>query len=347
MTCQSLAALVLIGMVAACATPGAQDRLAWAEAEIDRHAPPLPTAWEWRTFPFEAGELRWGIAEAENAKGTILFMPGFTTFIEYYAGALTRWHENGYTVIGLDLPGQGGSDGRADHPDRPWSGDMEDYSRIVSTFAAAALPDQPRPLIASGHSFGGHIAFLAQADGTLDADALILHMPSFRVRSRIVPEGPTLAILGVQERIGLGGALVPGGQIYRIDRDMLSGDNPCTYNDQRSALQRAYYITNPAFRVSAPTAEWVAGMDRSGKRLAEEADLSHVDIPVLALIAENDRVIFNDRTIEICGDQLPQCRLVRFKDTGHCFYTEPEATRLAADRQILQFADIVASTFSP
>ncbi|ADM09378.1 lysophospholipase L2, putative [Parvularcula bermudensis HTCC2503] len=306
---------------------------------IATYSPPLPETWEWREAPFDDGTLRWGIATAEEPKGTLLFLPGFSQFIELEADLLTKWHAAGYTVVALDLPGQGQSDGRQDYPTLPWSGDMSAYGDVIAAFAAGNLADLPRPFIPIAYSFAGNAVLHAITEETLTADAVVLMMPAFRVRTGPWPEFPAFPFLAVADGLGFGEALVPTSQEFRLDTELFSATPVCRFRPDRSYLTNAYFLTRPEYQVSPPTIAWVNGLERSGYSFANTSALEEVSVPILTLIAGKDALIDNSRTRTICSSKLSNCTLIEFSEAGHCTYTEPDShIQIVADR-VIRFAD--------
>lgn len=71
-----------------------------------------------------------------------------------------------YTVVAVDLPGFGGTQA----PQGVWG--LDDYARFVSHFLQKIKA--PHVAVLVGHSNGGAIAIRGLANGTLDADKLVL-----------------------------------------------------------------------------------------------------------------------------------------------------------------------------
>ncbi len=71
---------------------------------------PRPDTWQWETFTPEKGiDLRTGTVDAENAKGTVIFVPGFTGTIDMSMETITQLNRAGYRVAAIEYRGQGKS----------------------------------------------------------------------------------------------------------------------------------------------------------------------------------------------------------------------------------------------
>lgn len=71
-----------------------------------------------------------------------------------------------HTVIGIDLPGFGGTS----RPQEPW--DVGEYAKFVRSVLQKLGYDQPHAMI--GHSLGGRICIKAIGEGILSPDRLVL-----------------------------------------------------------------------------------------------------------------------------------------------------------------------------
>ena len=80
---------------------------------------PSPVNWQWSEFKTnDEAILRTGRVNAENAKGTIVFVPGFTGTLELSMDVISSLHAAGYNVAGVEYRGQGGSYRALDNPEK-------------------------------------------------------------------------------------------------------------------------------------------------------------------------------------------------------------------------------------
>ena len=81
-----------------------------AVAYLEGKVTPNPSGWKFDTFYPEAGiELRTGTIDSENAKGTVIFVPGFTGTIEMSMGTISQLNNAGFRVAAIEYRGQGKS----------------------------------------------------------------------------------------------------------------------------------------------------------------------------------------------------------------------------------------------
>jgi hypothetical protein len=126
-------------------TPVTDEQRAQAVEYLKGKVTPVPPAWQWETFTPEAGvDLRTGTLEADSAKGTIVFVPGFTGTIEMSMGTITRLNQAGFRVAAIEYRGQGKSYRPISNPEK---GYVEDFDLLASDVAKYAnhvqRPNEP------------------------------------------------------------------------------------------------------------------------------------------------------------------------------------------------------------
>ena len=106
---------------------------------------PTPASWQWNTFSAEPGiELRTGLVDAQNAKGTIIVVPGWTGFAELSMHSIVAFNKAGYRVAHIEYRGQGKSTRLLPNPEK---GHVESYVARAKEVAAYAetvrIKDKP------------------------------------------------------------------------------------------------------------------------------------------------------------------------------------------------------------
>ena len=317
----------------------ADSDLARARAYLAANLAPLPDGWAWTDVAGEDARLRMGHAGLEDAAAVVLFVPGFTSTAELYAETYADWRADGFGVAALDLPGQGGSERRADDPEKPWAHPhsanvLHAYGRAVrdGVRALAAMTDAPIVLV--GESLGGHAALRAAADHDLPLAALVLEVPGIEAT---LPRG-TEAVTGLLSRLGYRDAYGPGqGRWARTVFDAPYDAARCGDRDDRRFLLGAMYAVNPALRVGGPSNGWIADFQASGRQLREPGALDRVTVPVLTILAGRDVIVENAAAEEACAN-LADCRTVTIEDATHCLPAEDEAVRAEAARLVAEVA---------
>jgi alpha-beta hydrolase superfamily lysophospholipase len=142
-------------------------------------------------------ELRVGVLPAKGeARGDILYLPGFADRLDNHGPLFTAWSEKGFRVVSFDYPGHGESRGRKNSINRFGFAALADFASQVE---AATREDSHRPLLLAGWSTGGLLAVrILQAGPTLGRDpkGVLLFAPGVSVYTLVGKNGfvtePTL-----------------------------------------------------------------------------------------------------------------------------------------------------------
>ena len=100
------------------------------------------------------------LSPSANPRGSIIFSPGRTEFIEKYLETVTDFIERGFNVLVIDPRGQGLSDRLLDDRLKSYVDDFQDYSEDFGFVIKEFEPLLPKPHIVMGHSMGGHGALV-------------------------------------------------------------------------------------------------------------------------------------------------------------------------------------------
>lgn len=308
-------------------TPADQDR---AAAYVQQNMPPFPD-WTWGDHDFGQGTVRYGVTGNTDAATTLIFLPGYSTSLEFYGDLVRPWYEQGYRVVGMDLPGQGGSSRRADNPEKAWSGNIKEYADITASFIDFISRELDTDVILVGDSFGGHVALrTAQEHPELPLRGLLTNVPALHLHTPGFPPALAKGMTKSATALGLGHLYVPGQGNWSLSWDVDPETFHCGLREDRVFMNESLYTLHPEFRVGGPTHEWFAGVERSGRLLAQNADIA---LPITVVVADRDMVVKNDRAIQMCTDTLENCQLHHL-DAEHCLNLESQDT-------IDQFNDIV------
>lgn len=270
------------------------------------------------------------------ARGSILFCPGRGDFYEKYLETLCDWRDAGFQVCAIDWRGQAGS-GRLGK-DR-FTGHIEDFSVWVDDLAEfwkdwRAQSRAPR--ILAGHSMGGHLALRAVVEGRVDPDGLVLIAPMLGF------VGPLPNALGqriARAMCAIGDPARPAwkwsekpGEVPEARQALLTHDQ-ARYEDELFWRERRSELA-----MGPGSWRWVERAYASMRMLAEKGALEKVDIPVLILAAQNDRLV-SFKAIEKAARRLPKARLVAFgEEAHHEILRESDDVRARALREIDDFA---------
>ena len=253
---------------------------------------PLPAELEQRvkTYFIQNGDIRLRVMLASAAtdapRGSIIFSPGRTEFIEKYFETTLDFVKRGYNVLILDPRGQGLSDRVLEDKQKSYIDDFQTYAEDLAFASETMAPLLPKPHILMGHSMGGTIVLKAVLSGVINPDAVITSAPMLGLFDL---ETPIMrgVIVGMA-MLGLGERNLPF-QKQRGGLPIPFNDNKLTSDKERYRLWAAYFQTTPRLRVGPPTYGWIRAALRAMAQINRNAD--KLRVPSLHLGAGADPIV--------------------------------------------------------
>lgn len=253
---------------------------------------PVPAALEPRLKTYfiqkDGVRLRVMLATAvtDKPRGSIIFSPGRTEFIEKYFETTADLIQRGFNVLMVDPRGQGLSDRITEDPLKSYIPNFQVYADDLAFAAEAFSPLLPKPHIAMGHSMGGTIVLQSILSGVLSPDAVICSAPMLGLFDL---ETPLLrAIIVSLSKLGLSKKNLPF-QRQRSGMPIPFQGNKLTSDKDRYRSWAAYFQSTPRLRVGQPTYGWIRAALASMAYVNRNA--SNLKIPGLMLGAGADPIV--------------------------------------------------------
>lgn len=278
-----------------------------------------------------------------TAKGTVIFMPGRTEFIEKFYEDIHMFHALGYACAGFDLRGQGVS--HREHPDRDkhyvetFDTHLTDVKQLFTeVLDSAAADDLPKPYILMGHSAGSHVIlrFLSEHSGY--AEKAITVAPMVRIASGGMPKAIMYGLPKMMIGMGRGDAYVPGHTKFKEGR--WGWRKKLTHDDDRFE-DEDYFIKNKdkGLAVGGATHKWLYEALLSTDRLNAPNVPEAIDVPVLMLQAGEDQIVDNAAQNAL-AKRVPAIGLVRIEGAMHELLKERDEKRELVWQAIIPFLGI-------
>lgn len=260
--------------------------------------------WKYRQYQLEGA-----------ARGVVVFIHGIQSHGGWYEYSCTQLAQAGYQVYFLDRRGSG-----LNAEDR---GDAPSFRRLIDDIAEflAALPrDAPRghstgrlPVFLAGISWGGKLAVALERRHPGLADGLILLCPGIYARVR-----PTL-----WQRISI--------LFTRLFRPRKQYPIPLNDPELFTATPRwQQFLRDDPLRLHQATARLLIESVRLDGYLRFSAKYVHV--PVLLMLASEDRIIRNDWTRDYVNKfATPDKEVIEYPGAHHTLEFEPEPERWLGD----------------
>jgi lysophospholipase len=296
------------------------------------------------TLP-DGGKLRYARVEpVGRPRGTVLIVPGRREFIEKKATELGQpLIDMGFRLVIVEPRGQGLSTRflTADQYQRDHITDFNLHlDDLRAFFENVVRPDFAAPLILHGHSMGGHLVLRLLAD------------PNAPPASGAFLTAPMLALTGVPAHLSayalswasvrlFGNATdyAPTQQDYGAE-DCDFSRNPLTQDPQRFAIIENYFTKFPDMKVGGVTWGWLLAGLRSMQAAHSLHYLARIDIPVLALIGDQDRVTPANENANYLN-MIPRVRTHIIPGARHDVLNETDVPRNEALQRIRGFLETV------
>ncbi|MGB0907090.1 MAG: alpha/beta fold hydrolase [Maricaulaceae bacterium] len=225
-------------------------------------------------------------AASDHPRGSIVFCPGRTEFIEKYFESVIDFINRGFNVLVVDPRGQGLSDRLLDDPLRSYVEEFQDYADDLAFVADELSPMLPKPHIYMGHSMGGLVALQAVISGVASPSAIVCSAPMLGLYDVSTP------ILTSMVRLFAAFGLAKNDLPMQKGRSGLPvpfRDNKLTSDKARYDHWAAYFRNVPRIRLGPPTYGWIAAGLRSMRFVNKNAD--KVKIPTLIVAAGGDPIV--------------------------------------------------------
>ena len=287
---------------------------------------PMPADWTVSTYSAPDGTaIHYGQSGArESAKATVVFVPGYTSAIDFYGDQYAMLTARGYHVVALDLRGQGRSGRYRDsHPEKLYARDFSVYGDDIAGVLTQAELGAQRPVILMGMSFGGAAVTRALIDHDLNVHSALLLAPAYRPNTAPYSIQTAKALVGVARAFGKGKRYGFGQGDWKPDGLDMTRPTLCGSYPERLYTRDAMYMRHPELRVGGATSNWIGEIIENGEFVTQAENLKRLgSVPITMIAAANDVIIDSSVSERACEDGIEGCKLVVIPETGHCLTLE-------------------------
>ncbi len=291
------------------------------------NVPHLPADWTTRKIKMADGtNIHIGQSgDPKTAKASLLFVPGYTSSIEFYGDQYDMLTARGFHVIAMDLRGQGRSDRHRDsHPQKIYVKDFSVFGDDINAVIKALDLPAEQPLILSGISLGGAAVTRAAQDHDTGADGLLLLAPAYRPLTPPFDFKTAKRIVTLGKVFGKGKRYLHGQTDWVPDGLDMTVPTDCGRYPTRLYTRDAMFIREPELRVGGMTYALLGEMFENGEIVTKPARLAAMDIPVTLVLPERDVIVDSAISDAACKD-IKDCKPVTLSETGHCLTLENDA----------------------
>jgi lysophospholipase len=303
----------------------------------------LPADAVFNYFTAKDGEqirfARFPASKVIEPKGTVIFLPGRTEFIEKFLEDVHVFNSLGFACAAMDLRGQGMSFRPHPNRDKHFVKTFDTHLDDVQCFFDLKLVNKmPKPFILMGHSAGSHVILRFLHDHPGYADAAITVAPMVKIFTGGLPKWVVSGLPWLARNLGLGASYIPGHTAFKEGR--WGWRKKLTHDDERFE-DEDYFIKQKDKRlaVGGATYKWLWEAIKSCDKLNAPGYPEAIETPILMLQAENDKIVDNAAQ-RAFSDRLPHGRLVVIKGAMHEILKETDGMRAQVWRAIGEFIDL-------
>ena len=310
--------------------PVTEEEKAEAETYIAAGLQPMPENWKWETFSPESDiELRTGRAKTggEQSKGTVLFIPGYTSMLELYSETFQAFLDGGYDIAGIEYRGQGLSHRDLPNPEKGHVSNYDTLTADIARYVGHLKEDGVEKVYIYANSMGGHIALRMAGKDQPDVEAYFLLVPMVKIETGVFPYGVARVLATFYSQTGLGEAFAPGQKPFIPGEEKLGTVSPCMDNAKTAQIRDAHYVRNERYRVSGTTNQWVRRTMNSTDEISSAEFLERIDKPFFVVTAGDDKWVSTPAATQMC-ETLKACEIAHYTESRHCIDREkPETTQ--------------------
>ncbi|MEE9272052.1 MAG: alpha/beta fold hydrolase [Robiginitomaculum sp.] len=224
--------------------------------------------------------------QASEARGSILFQPGRTEFIEKFFETAIDLTSRGFAVLIYDPRGQGFSSRPLPDPMKCFVRDYEEYCDDLAFVTESFIDDLPKPHIVMGHSMGGVIGLQTILSGRLNPAACAFTAPMLQLQD--------IDMLGMRTFIKLISltALKYKTLPFQVPKSghlVPFRSNKLTTDPERYKIWATYFENYPKLWLGAPTFGWISASLKAMKFV--NANAEHLNIPSMITACGADPIV--------------------------------------------------------
>ncbi len=252
---------------------------------------------------------------ADDPRGTVLVLHGFTENTFKYSELIYSFLKNGFSVVAYDQRGHGRS-GRADglpHPSVTHVDRFEDYVDDLRIVCETVLSGMPRPWTIFAHSMGGAVAslYLEKYPETFAGAALCA--PMIAPNTGGFPSALALAVCKSACCLGR-------GIHYPFFMKPYSGpesfETSCATDPVRFAWYDAVKASDVKFQNSVPSYCWTVESIQVTRKILAPGTPESIACPVLLSSADKDFSVLPEPQKQFI-ERVPKGKRIFVKDSRH------------------------------
>ena len=273
--------------------------------------------------------------DADNPRGTVLIVHGFTENAEKFAELIYSLVRGGFCVCAWDQRGHGRSwrDESIADPSLTHVDDFNDYVRDMECVCARMLGDLPAPHMAFAHSMGGAVTALYLARHPELLSRATLCAPMIAPNLSGLPALAGMILCGSASLLGQRKKRLFASKPYSGPENF---DTSCATGRERFDWYEALRQARPEFRNNGPTYGWTLEAVRATQMILKPGAVERIQVPVRLYTAQNDTMVLPGAQQQF-AQRLQRGERILVKNAKHEIYRSDDATLFPWWRDVLGF----------
>ncbi len=275
--------------------------------------------------------------DAENPRGTVAVVHGFTENVEKYGELIYSLLQHGWSVLAYDQRGHGRSwrDESVQDLSLTHVEHFEEYVRDLEILCAEVLSAMPEPYVLFAHSMGGAVAAMfLERHGEVFKKA-VLSSPMIAPNLGGMP--PVMVKLMCRTAIQRG----KGRERVFISRPYHGPEafeNSCATGRERFMWYEALREKTPMFQNNGPTYGWTLESLQVTEKLLAPGAVEKIQIPVRIYSAEEDGSVTQKDQEKFAARLKNGCRSI-VPGSRHEIYRSPDQVLFPWWHEVLSFLE--------
>jgi len=280
-----------------------------------------------------------------ESKGTVVFVQGRGTFLEYYEIIIIPLLEQSFDVWMYDLSGQGGSSRLVsseyhDQETFQYMQHIDSFEHYVDDLNAfvedIVIPNAPGKLLLGGYSTGGHVAlrYLQIKSATQPFQVGFMISPLLALKTPLSNVLPYL--LWSASWFTILESYVPGLGHKDPILTMPYEGNPYSTDEAGFFELKQLCISNRHLLMGGVSYGWVKAAADSLSFLWSEKAIESIKIPILIATAGNDEIVDVSYNVKFVNE-LPQGHHIYIQEGRHELFREKAEIKKLLQTQLDQF----------
>ena len=273
--------------------------------------------------------------DAENPKGTVVLLHGFTECAEKFSELIFSLLKNGYSVLAYDQRGHGASwrDERIPDISLTHVNRFQEYVDDLQAVCDQVLREMPRPWLLFAHSMGGAVscAFLEDHPGIFEKAALC--SPMIAPHTAGMPLWAGKLMCRGAKLLGQGRKRVPISRPWSGPEDF---ETSCATGRERFDWYDDLRVRTERYHNNGPTFSWTLEAFSVTDRLLAPGAPERITIPVRIYAAEDDNQVLPEPQEKMAA-RLPDGVRIIIPGSKHEIYRSPDSVLFPWWQEILDF----------